>query len=205
MNPSSEHRIESFGMKELSRLDRLIYAMRVASIKKYCECEWKIVMDVWCGYNADFLRKIGKLYHPSKMIAFDLKLNQEFLLKEGVKSIEWDLNKDFPLDEKVDLIFATAILEHLDKPVWFLTNCHKYLNPGGILLLTTPSIRSQPILEFLAYKVRIISEEEIRDHKEYFDRKRLREYCTKAWFNLEKIHHEYFEFGMNNLIVATKS
>lgn len=179
--------------------------MRVASIKKYCNCEWKVIMDVWCGYNADFLRSIGAKYHPSHMIAFDLKLNQEFLTKEWVQSIEWDLNKDFPLEEKVDLIFATAILEHLDNPVWFLTNCYAHLNEGWVLLLTTPSIWSQPILEFLAYKVGIISEEEIRDHKEYFDRKRLHEYCTKAWFVLENVHHEYFELGMNNLIVATKS
>lgn len=191
-------------MKELSWLDKLIYAMRVSSIKKYCECQWKIVMDVGCWYNADFLRTIGGKYHPAQMIAFDLKLNKEFLAEQGVMSIEWDLNQDFPLDQTVDLIFATAILEHLDNPVWFLTNCYKYLNQWWVLLLTTPSIRSQPVLEFLAYKVKIISEEEIRDHKEYFDRARLQEYCTKAWFTLKDVHHEYFELGMNNLIVATK-
>jgi len=102
------------------------------------------------------------------------------LQKIDIKCIEGDLNKPLELPEPVDVIFATAILEHLEQPISFLRECYTNLAPGGCLLLTTPSIRSQPVLELLAYKLHIISEPEIRDHKEYYDKKKLLQYYEKA-------------------------
>ncbi|MBP6256774.1 hypothetical protein KA405_03490 [Patescibacteria group bacterium] len=46
--------------------------------------------------------------------------------------------------------------------------------------MTTPSVWSQPVLELLAYRLHVISEEEIRDHKEYFDKQKLIKYTTQA-------------------------
>jgi 2-polyprenyl-3-methyl-5-hydroxy-6-metoxy-1,4-benzoquinol methylase len=175
-----EHREQSFGMQKLSRLDTLIYNLRVAAIKKYCACHGQSVLDVGCGYNATFLRYIQQHYNPRQCSAFDLVLNKESLQQANIICREGDLNNPFPQTEKYDLIFATAILEHLEQPISFLQECFATLAPGGRLLLTTPSIYSQPVLEFLAYKLHIISEEEIRDHKEYYDKKKLLAYFTQA-------------------------
>ncbi len=161
-------------------------------------------MDVGCWYNATFLRYIQKKHPPSKPIAYDLTLNNAQLNKDGITTIEGDLNKPLVLTGEVDVIFATAILEHLHEPVAFLKECYKYLSPGGCLLLTTPSIRSQPVLEFLAYKLKVISKEEIEDHKEYYDKAKLLWYYQQAGFDLTSVHHEYFELYMNNLVVAYK-
>ncbi len=200
-----QNREMSFGMHKLSWLDHLIYSLRVSTIKKYCaQCRWKVVADVGCWYNAVFLRYIQNKYAPRKSIAYDLNLHKTELQKVSIECIEGDLNEPLQLTEPVDCIFATAILEHLEQPVSFLSECYKHLAPGGCLLLTTPSVWSQPVLEFLAYKLHVISEEEIRDHKEYFDKEKLLAYYEKAGFDLKNVHHEYFEIYMNNLVVAYK-
>lgn len=200
----NNNRVEAFWAHSLSWLDKVIYYFRVKSLKKYIKCTDKSVLDVWCWYNAVFLRYIKDTYNPSKVIAYDLSLNKSFLEKEGVVCVEWDLNEPFKNVEQVDVVFATAILEHLSNPVWFLHEIHSVLKPGGVLLLTTPSTRSKPVLEFLAYKLKLISRIEIEDHKEYFDKKKLIEYFTKAWFMQDNLHHEYFEIYMNNLVIAKK-
>lgn len=191
-------------MHHLSRLDRLIYALRVGSIKTYCASSGKTVMDVGCGYQAQFLRYIQKKYTPKKAIAYDLVLDHDLLEKQGIICIEGDLNKPLHLEDPVDMIFATAILEHLEQPIFFLQECYRVLAPGGMLLLTTPSVRSQPVLELLAYRLHIISEEEIRDHKEYYDKAKLQEYFHQAGFRADRLMHRYFELWMNNLVVAYK-
>lgn len=201
-----ENRKESFGMKKLSVLDKIIYALRVHSIKKYCDCRGKQIMDVWCGYNADFLCYLKDKYAPNAAVAFDLQLNKPYLATKRVLCVEGDLNDPFPdvSGMQFDCIFATAILEHLANPIGFLQQCYAHLAAWGRLILTTPSIYSQPVLEFLAYKLQVISEEEIRDHKDYYDKKKLLDYFQQGWFAKEAIHHEYFELWMNNLVVATK-
>jgi len=206
MRPNKTHkRKESFGMHQLSWLDQLIYRLRVHSIKKYCACTWKVVMDLGCGYDAVFLRYIKDQYHPAETIAYDLALNSSSLTQAWITCIQGNLNHPFHLAKSVDIIFATAILEHLDAPIAFLEQCYASLAPWWSLVLTTPSVRSQPILEFLAYKLHLISEQEIRDHKEYFDKDKLTKYLWKAGFQKNKIYHEYFECFMNNLIVAEKT
>lgn len=201
---TKENRQESFGMHQLSFLDKIIYQLRIHSIKKYCYCAWQNIMDVWSGYNATFLSYVQETYKPKSCYAFDLVLNKESLSAQWINCIEWDLNKPFSTENNFDLIFATAILEHLSNPVWFLKECFNALKSGWRLVLTTPSVWSQPVLEFLAYRLHVISEEEIRDHKEYYDKNKLVSYCIQAWFKQDKIHHEYFELWMNNLVVAYK-
>lgn len=200
-----QNRKESFGMNKLSWLDKLIYALRVRTIEKYAaKSTGKVIMDVGCWFNAVFLRYVQGKYAPQQAIAYDLVLNHSELTSQGISCIEGDLNKPLTVDLPVDVIFATAILEHLSEPVAFLKECYRCLAPDGCLLLTTPSIRSQPVLEFLAYKLKLISAEEIEDHKDYYDKKKLMNYFIQAWFSEAMTKHTYFECYMNNLVVAYK-
>ena len=43
-----------------------------------------------------------------------------------------------PLDETYDVIIAEQVLEHLTRPAAALRNAHAMLEPGGLLLITTP-------------------------------------------------------------------
>lgn len=70
--------------------------------------------------------------------------------------------------------------------------------------MTVPSVWSQPVLEFLAYRLRVIAEDEIRDHKTYYDRTKLLSALARAGFDPKKAKHAYFQFGMNNFLAAEK-
>ncbi|MCX5840515.1 MAG: hypothetical protein NTY16_03460 [Deltaproteobacteria bacterium] len=60
----------------------------------------------------------------------------------------------------------------------------------------------QPVLEFLAYRLHIISEVEVKDHKQYFNHNDLRELLCQSGMTIEQ--HRYFQMGMNNYCVAMK-
>ena len=82
---------------------------------------------------------------------------------------------------------------------------YRVLRPGGTLLLTTPAPASKPVLEFLAYRLHFIDEGEIRDHKHYFNEDELRALLAKAGFAPGQIRYKPFLFGLNQLVIATKS
>jgi len=126
------------------------------------------------------------------------------LQKKWIDTFEVDINKEFILPEKVDVIICTAVLEHLNEPINFLENAYKNLKEWWSLVLTVPSIRSKPVLEFLAFKLKVINALEIRDHKKYYTKKILMKDVEKAWFKRSNIHHHYFELYMNNFVLAKK-
>lgn len=54
-----------------------------------------------------------------------------------------DFNRDFASEfagERFDGITACEVIEHLDNPRAFLRQCHALLNPGGVLVASTPNI-----------------------------------------------------------------
>jgi hypothetical protein len=48
----------------------------------------------------------------------------------------------------------------------------------------------------------IVSEAEIRDHKQYYSRGRLQALLQGSGLRIEQ--HRYFQLGMNNLLVAAR-
>lgn len=96
-----------------------------------------------------------------------------------------------------------AVLEHLNYPLAMLQEIERILVPNGILLLTAPSHAAKPVLEFLSYKLKIVSEAEIRDHKRYWNRADLGEIVGKVQ-GLELLLHKYFQCGMNNFCKIKK-
>ena len=198
------NRDESFWHQKLSLIDVIIYKLRTRQILKHCDFDNKTIVDAWCWYNAFFLQYLKNKFTPKKLIAFDIELNKQELKKQWIVAQESNLNKDFILPEKINLILCTAVLEHLSNPFGFLTNAYNNLQKWGYLLLTTPSIRSKPILEFIAFKLHLINPIEIRDHKEYYTKYKLVHYLEQAWFKKEHIQHNYFELWMNNFVLVKK-
>jgi 2-polyprenyl-3-methyl-5-hydroxy-6-metoxy-1,4-benzoquinol methylase len=96
-------------------------------------------------------------------------------------------------------------LEHLDHPTEILSECARVLRPGGSILITVPSWYAKPVLEFLAYKLKIVSADEIMDHKRYYNRDDLFNLFKKIK-GLKIEEHKYFQWKFNNrlYVISTK-
>jgi len=157
------------------------------------------VLDLGCGFEGKLLKEIeSKIAYG---IGVDLSVNQD-IANSKIKLIEHNLNEDLPFEgEGFDIVISLANLEHLNNPTQVLKEAQRVLKPGGTLLLTAPSVYGRPVLEFLTF-LRLISQWEIQDHKNYFNKKLLLEYCKQAGFS--KCDHKYFQLGMNNFLYAKK-
>lgn len=157
------------------------------------------LLDLGCGYEGRLLKKISSKI--SSGTGIDIAVDKNFS-DDKIRLLSYDLNSPLPFPEnKFDAITSLASLEHLNDPKKALEEMFRVLKPGGILLLTAPSFFGKPVLEFLAF-VGLVSRQEIRDHKNYFDKCNLLEYCEKIGFSSCK--HKYFQLGMNNFLMATK-
>ena len=126
--------------------------------------------------------------------------------KPDVELVKAPLEKSIALpDDCVDYCASFAFLEHIDYPDEILNDMVRVVKPGGFVILTTPSYRSKPVLEFLSFKLGLIAPREIAEHKNYFDGPRLKSMLLpETGALLNDVHHAYFELGMNNLLVLQK-
>ena len=80
---------------------------------------------------------------------------------------------------------SLAVIEHLpvDEVLSHLRDIGACLRPGGTLVLTTPTPAAKPVLEFLAFRLGVISQQEIADHRHYWNTKELRGALHQAGFS----------------------
>ena len=115
------------------------------------------------------------------------------------------LTKSFSCSRAVMVSTSLAVIEHLpvDAVAAHLEAIAATLRPGGRLLLTTPTPRSKPLLEFLAFRLRLISAHEIRDHRHYWSRSELVELLDRlGWADVE---HRSFQIGCNQRVLARRT
>lgn len=180
-------------------LEKILSWLRYRKIVKKIPQNSKI-LDLGCGYNANFIKEIS--YKNCKYTGIDISINTK-LDSNNISLIKHDLNEKLPFDNEVfDVVISLANLEHLISPESNLNEIYRVLKPNGSLLLTTPSIYAKPILEFLSFKLHLISKNEIMDHKNYFNKDILLKMCKRTGFS--SIKHKYFQFFMNNFIKAIK-
>jgi len=166
-------------------------------VKRYPQCA---LLDIGCGWEAKLLRELEP--HLSSGIGIDFKAPD--IKTDRIETISATLDKELPFqDQSFDLITMLAVLEHLDHPQAILNEIARLLRPGGGLLLTVPSWYAKPVLEFLSFRLGIVNPDEIRDHKQYFNREDLFE-LVGAIPGLQIGHHQYFQWRFNNLLFATR-
>lgn len=182
-------------MKNFNWIDRIIEKMRFRKVIRYIPKSC-ILLDFGCGDDYNLIRYLKK--HIRMGIGIETKIKND--VHNGNLSIYNDIAK--VKNNSVDVITSLAVLEHLNAPLKILIELNRVLKEGGRIIITTPSPLSKPILEFLAFNLKIISEEEIRDHKHYFNKKELRSIFKKAGFKGIKI--KSFQFGLNNRLIARK-
>lgn len=180
-------------------LEPLLRWMRIRRVVAHIPPN-SIVLDVGCGHSATFLRAISSKIQYG--IGVDFKVGVSDF--DNIKTLQLRLDEQLPFeDNSFDVVTMLAVLEHLEYEHQILQEIHRVLKPNGKLVLTVPSVWSKPVLEFLSYRLKIVNEAEIRDHKRYYDRKKLKVLLTdKTQFH--QFRHQYFQFRMNNFCTVVK-
>lgn len=168
-----------------------------------------ILVDIGCGPELRFYKfaiKNGIIF--KKYIGIDPLISNRLIKKfqndKQITLIKNKLNNSFPVIlNNVDYVVGFATLEHFTNPNLVLKNSLRALKIGGKVIFTTPSKRSKFILEFLSFKLGLISKREIEEHQNYFGKNTLIKIVNDCDKNA-KVFHKYFELGMNNLLVITK-
>jgi len=180
-------------------LDKLISFIRNYELLKNKRIIGKKIIDFGCGSNFQNITK--KYSKASRAVLIDL-YGDDFI-KNNIKFINYnkDLNKiDIELkNEKFDIIILAAVIEHLDNPAVIIKFLKKFLNKSGYFLLTAPSIYSKPILEFMAFKLHLINEDLVREHKRYYNKDQYINLAKETESNL--INFKFFLLGMNTMAI----
>jgi len=168
-----------------------------------------VIVDLGCGSQLRF-------YHFAKQHNIKLKhytgvdplisnsLVTKFKKHRQISIVNKPLVKKIALKSNfADVVVAFAFFEHIDHPREIMAEAYRTLKPGGKLILTTPSFHAQKVLEFLSFKLGLISRREIEEHKQYFNRESLMKLLPKG-VDQSQVEHHYFECGMNNLLVVEK-
>jgi 2-polyprenyl-3-methyl-5-hydroxy-6-metoxy-1,4-benzoquinol methylase len=104
--------------------------------------------------------------------------------------------------EQFDHVVMLAVLEHLVEPEPVLREAHRLLAPGGSLILTWPAALVDPILHALRGFHLISAEMESDEHQKRIPVSDLEQMLRRIGF--QKFLHRRFEFGLNNLMVASR-
>ena len=98
-----------------------------------------------------------------------------------------------------------AVAEHLNPTclVDLYVETFRILIPGGRLIITTPAAWTNQLLNIMA-KMKLVSEEEIKEHVYLYTLPLLGWYFGRAGFDMNKVRFGYFEFFLNMWAYAEK-
>ena len=179
-------------------LEKLLSYLRYKRTIQFIEN--KKVLDFGCGisnWNAKFIGKYPKFIHgvDSSLSEF----NKENYLIEIFKEI-----KELPISD-YEVVLSMAVFEHIEpfNLIEILDEIYNKTSKNAIIFGTTPTPLSRPILEFLSYKLRLIDESQIRDHKVYYDDFWLKSILTKTNWIIKS--YRIFQIGMNSEFILCKN
>jgi len=181
-------------LEPLLRRARLAKALPV--VRKYPRC---IFLDIGCGWEARLLRSVEP--HIAYGVGIDRKAPT--IQSDKLRTIRGDIEGRLPFDgNSFDVVTMLAVLEHVSDPLRMLTEIKRVLRPNGTLILTVPSHAAKPILEILAFRLKLVNPAEIADHKRYFGKRDLDALSDQA--GLKMVTHRYFQMGFNNFATLSR-
>ena len=99
------------------------------------------LLDLGCG-DGGMLDTVAPRYASAIGIDID---DEPIARREAAprwQFIAHDLDTGIPLEAStVDVVHANQVIEHVRNPLFFCSEAHRVLKPGGTLILATPNIR----------------------------------------------------------------
>ncbi len=189
------------GTKDFNALDLFISRWRSRIVRRHLRPS-ATVLDFGCGHQALFLRAVQPDLQLGIGLDYDATPARPAANLE-IQSFHFKDRFEFA-DRTFDHVTILAVLEHipLDQVSVLFREFRRILKDGGSVLLTTPTPASKPLLEFLAFKLRIISGPEIADHKHYWNRADIAALARDSGFSVSTYRH--FQFGLNSFAALEK-
>ena len=173
--------------------------LRIRRMKPFINAETNL-LDVGSGAEGTMLKDLSPYIKRGVGIDVRAEAYDEGNIK--IEQVEFD-EKPLPFAHgSFDCASLLATLEHMNRRVELLQEIRRVLKPGGVLVITVPTWAAKPILEFLAFKLKIVSDVGVREHKTYFWKAELAEALLAAGFSPEQTTVKYFELGFNLSAIA---
>lgn len=182
------------GTTQEAPLEKFLANMRSKRIKRYVTN--KNILDFGCGRKAWNANAINK--HCKCIEGVEESYNVPQLV--GDVNVYPSLNH-IPSDRKFDVILALAVFEHIEpfSLIDILNKMSTFSSKNAILVGTIPTPQSRPVLEFISYRLKLIDESQIRDHKVYYDDLWLAAIVSQTAWRL--CTYKRFQLGMNGHFV----
>lgn len=161
------------------------------------------ILDIGCGPTAYFLAhtKFKEKYGIDQSLESEPHSGSTNLTKVDIESVH---KLPFP-NNFFDIVTMLAVLEHLNPSRLsnILKEVRRILKPRGGLILTTPAPHATKMLAFMA-SLRLVSKDEINDHKMSYNKALMSKYLSKAGFPRERISFGYFDLFLNHWAYVKK-
>jgi SAM-dependent methyltransferase len=160
------------------------------------------ILDIGCGSFPYFL---SHTYFKEKFAIDQLSPTS---CPSDIFWTQLDLNTkpNLPFEDGyLSVITLLAVVEHLNPTslISLFTEAYRTLQPGGALIITTPSAWSDGLLHWLA-RINMVSAEEINEHVYAYTLPLLGWYFGRAGFEMNKVRFGYFELLLNMWGVARR-
>jgi SAM-dependent methyltransferase len=165
------------------------------------------ILDIGCGTFPSFLLSLRcqekfavDRYDPS---SFDNLPGGDVISYHQVdieKADRLPFDRDF-----FDIVTMLAVVEHLQPECAkrVVAEIFRILKTGGICILTTPAPWTKDLLRVLSF-VRLVSPDEIAEHKSAYSHADMRAVLAACGFNTRRLRFGAFELQMNLWAVAKK-
>ncbi|MBC8285131.1 MAG: class I SAM-dependent methyltransferase [Nitrospinae bacterium] len=171
-------------------LEKIIHFLTLRKggrIKKYVE--GGRVLDIGCGRGLflNLMKKDGWLVTGQE---YDQKSAAYAINNYGVEVHTGGLEGKFE-SESFDVVNINHVLEHMEKPGETLSECHRILKKGGLLVVAVPNIDS-----FQAkFGMKNWFQLDIPYHLYHFSSKSLIDLIEKKCFKVDLVRHFKFEYN----------
>lgn len=155
----------------------------IEAIKKYYPSNINAILDIGTA-DGLMLSRVKKEFPPAKCIG--LEYNKELINTcedKNIEIIQGDA-QNMPFENNsFDIVYATALIEHLNEPIKMLQETYRILKPNGIIIITTPD----PFFDKIAQAIGHIEKD---THQETFTIKKLKNYFSMT--NLKTLEAKKF-------------